>query len=93
MIPFDKGRKMEIENLELKKTFYRGLNERQRRHFAALEAKILGHGGIKAVCEAFKINPVTVRGGIQELTSGQTELPSGGIRRAGGGRKKNSAIT
>lgn len=84
---------MEIEILDLKKTFYRGLNERQRRHFAALEAKILGRGGIKAVCKAFEIDPVTVRGGIKELTSGQTELASGGIRRAGGGRKKNSAIT
>jgi hypothetical protein len=84
---------MEIENLELKKTFYRGLNERQRRHFAALEAKILGFGGIKAVCEAFEIDPVTVRIGIDELTSGQTELPSGSIRRAGGGRKKNSSIS
>ncbi len=84
---------MEIDNLELKKTFYGGLNERQRRHFAALEAKTLGHGGIKAVCEAFQIDPVTVRGGIRELMSGQMELPGGGIRRAGGGRKKNSAIT
>ena len=93
MVPFGKGRKMEIEILDLKKTFYRGLNERQRRHFAALEAKILGRGGIKAVCKAFEIDPVTVRGGIKELTSGQTELASGGIRRAGGGRKKNSAIT
>lgn len=84
---------MEIENLELKKTFYRGLNERQRRHFAALEAKILGFGGIKVVCEAFEIDPVTVRTGIEELTTGQTELPSGRIRRAGAGRKKNSSIS
>lgn len=38
---------MEIENLG--KTFYRGLNERQRGRFTALEAKILGFGGIKAV--------------------------------------------
>jgi hypothetical protein len=82
---------MNIDNLELKKTFYRSLNERQRRHFAALEAKLLGHGGIKAVCEAFQIDPVTVRIGIQELMSGETQLPTGGIRRPGGGRKKNSA--
>lgn len=84
---------MEIENLELKKTFYHGLNERQRRHFAALAAKDLGHGGIKVVCEAFQIDPVTVRTGVRELSSGQTDLPSGGIRRAGGGRKKNSSIS
>ncbi len=84
---------MEIENLELKKTFYRGLNERQRRHFAALEAKDLGHGGIKAVCQAFEIDPVTVRTGARELSIGQPDLPSGSIRRAGGGRKKNSSIS
>jgi len=84
---------MEIENLELKKTFYRGLNERQRRHFAALEAKDLGHGGIKAVCQAFEIDPVTVRTGARELSIGQPDLPSGSIHRAGGGRKKNSSIS
>lgn len=79
---------MEIENLDLKKTFYAGLNERQRRHFAALEAKNLGHGGIKAVCAAFAIDPVTVRTGIRELSEGPMDLPPGRIRRAGAGRKK-----
>ncbi len=78
---------MEIENLEFKKTFYCSLNERQRRHFSAIEAKNLCHGGIKTVCAAFSIDPVTVRIGIRELTEG-AELPVGRIRRAGGGRKK-----
>ena len=84
---------MEIENLELKKTFYAGLDERQRRYFAALEAKTLGHGGIKVVCEAFNIDPVTVRTGIRELMQGPDELPAGRVRRAGGGRKKSPPRT
>ena len=36
---------MEIDNLDIKMSFYEGLNERQRRHFLAIEAKALGHGG------------------------------------------------
>jgi hypothetical protein len=81
---------MEIENLEFKKTFYQSLNERQRRHFSAIEARNLGHGGIKVVCETFSIDPVTVRSGIRELSQG-AQLPAGRIRRSGGGRKKTPA--
>lgn len=78
---------MKIENLELKKRFYASLNERQRRHFAALEAKEIGHGGIKEVSAAFGISVVTIREGFIELEA-NTQLPSGRIRKAGGGRKK-----
>lgn len=80
---------MEIDNLELKKHFYGSLNERQRRHFAAIEAKNLGHGGIKAVSEAFGISVVTIREGIKELEN-QDELAQNRVRHSGGGRKKNS---
>ena len=80
---------MEIEHLELKKRFYLSLNERQRRHFAALEAQELGHGGIKQVSEAFGISVVTIREGLRELQSND-QLPFGRIRKAGGGRKKTS---
>jgi len=79
---------MNIDNLELKQHFIKSLNERQRRQFAALEAKQIGHGGIKIVSEAFNISVVTIRQGIQELNT-KEELPSGKIRRKGGGRKKN----
>lgn len=80
---------MKIDNLELKKHFFSELNERQKRHFAALEAKNLGHGGIKAVSEAFDISVVTIREGIKELEA-KHELPPNRVRRQGGGRKKNS---
>lgn len=80
---------MEIENLELKKRFYASLNERQRRHFASLEAKELGHGGIKRVSEAFEISVVTIREGLRELEAND-QLSPGRIRKEGGGRKKTS---
>jgi hypothetical protein len=79
---------MKIDNLDLKKHFFCELNERQRRHFAALEAKNLGHGGIKVVSEAFGISVVTIREGIEELEA-KHELPPDRVRREGGGRKKN----
>lgn len=82
---------MTIDNLELKQHFIKSLNERQRRQFVALEAKQLGHGGIKIASEAFGISVVTVREGIQELNA-KEELPPGRVRRTGGGRKKNIVI-
>ena len=78
---------MFIENLDIKKQFYKGLNERQRRQYAGQLALDLGHGGVKLVCESFDINPVTVRTGIRELKT-QQNLPEGRIRKEGGGRKK-----
>ena len=78
---------MKIDNLDIKKAFYRTLNERQRRHFAAVEAKSLGHGGIKVVSSTFRIDPVTIRTGLRELQQGD-ELLASRVRRPGGGRKK-----
>jgi hypothetical protein len=80
---------MEIINLDMKKSFYNSLNERQKRHFLGIEAKALGHGGITLVSSTFQVNRDTVSRGLQELNSGE-EFPSGRIRKAGGGRKKNS---
>jgi len=79
---------MEIDNLDIKMSFYKGLNERQRRHFLAIEAKAIGHGGINLISKTFKADRATVRKGLQELTSAE-ELPVGRIRKEGGGRKKN----
>ena len=83
---------MEIENLDIKKTFYESLNERQKRHFAAVEAKQLGHGGIAIVSTTFGIDRGTIRIGLRELSS-KEQLEDGRIRKSGGGRKKNSSRT
>lgn len=79
---------MEIENLDIKKHFYKSLNERQRRQYAAQIALDLGHGGIKVVCQCFEIDPVTVRTGMEELQNKEV-LPEGRVRKTGGGRKKS----
>jgi hypothetical protein len=42
-----------------------GLNERQRRHWAASEALSLGYGGISAVSRASGLSHPTIRKGIQ----------------------------
>src|SRR6266705_5543227 len=67
------------------------LNERQQRLALATEARLLGHGGVRAVAEAAAVSATTVRRGVDELESGEDPLPAGRARRAGGGRKRVSA--
>jgi transposase len=62
------------------------LNERQRRLWAAAEARAAGRGGITAVARATGIAIDTIRNGIAELESGE-QLEPGRVRRRGGGRK------
>jgi transposase len=64
------------------------LNERQQRLALGAEARLLGHGGVRAVAEAAKVSATTVRRGVAELESGGDPLPVGRVRRAGGGRKR-----
>lgn len=62
------------------------LNERQRRIWAATEARSAGRGGIAAVARASGIAENTIRAGLRELESGDV-LEPGRVRRRGGGRK------
>jgi len=78
---------MEIENLENKLKFYSTLDERQRRHFAALEAEKLGHGGINLVSDCFNIHRETVSKAISEINTSES-LVSPRLREPGAGRKK-----
>jgi transposase len=64
------------------------LNERQQRLALATEARLLGHGGVRAVAEASGVSATTVRKGVIELESGEDPLPVGRARRAGGGRRR-----
>jgi transposase len=66
------------------------LNERQQRLALATEARLVGHGGVRAVAEAAGVSATTVRRGVDELDSGEDPLPVGRVRRAGGGRKRVS---
>ena len=62
------------------------LNERQRRLWAASEARAVGRGGIAATARATGISVPTIRKGISELESGE-RLQAGRVRRPGGGRR------
>src|SRR5215467_699965 len=63
------------------------LNERQQRLALATEARLLGHGGVRAVADAAGVSTTTVRRGVAELEAGEDPLPAGRVRRPGGGRK------
>ena len=63
------------------------LNERQRRLLLATEARLAGHGGVRAVAEVAGVSETTVRAGVFELKAGEAPFPEGQVRRSGGGRK------
>jgi transposase len=63
------------------------LNEKQRRHYAAREARAYGFGGVAAFSRATGMNRDTINQGIKELEAGDI-LQGDRIRRPGGGRKK-----
>ncbi len=66
------------------------LNEKNRRHYAAIEADRLGHGGKKYISSLFKISEYRIRCGLRELNNPAllAEIPPNKQRRPGGGRKK-----
>ena len=66
------------------------LDERQRRLYAAVEAKVLGHGGVKRVHDATGVARGSILAGIKELEQGikASTGESHRIRRAGAGRKR-----
>jgi transposase len=63
------------------------LNERQRRLLLGVEARLLGHGGVRAVAKVAGVSETTVRTGVFELEEGRDPFPDGRARRQGGGRK------
>ena len=64
------------------------LNERQRRLALATEARLIGHGGIRAVARIAQVSETTVRRGVWELEAGVGALPGSRVRSPGGGRKR-----
>lgn len=63
------------------------LDERQRRLWLGVEARELGHGGVSAVARAAGVSRPTVTKAIKELTDPEVAVPTGRVRRPGGGRK------
>lgn len=66
---------------------YESLSEKDRRRYAAIEAKKLGYGGISYICSLFMCDDKTVKRGMRELEDKEC-LEQKGIRKTGGGRKK-----
>lgn len=63
------------------------LSEQQQRLVLAQEARLLGHGGVRAVARAALVSETTVRNRVFELEADEDPLPDGRVRRSGGGRR------
>lgn len=68
------------------RSLYESLSEKDRRRYAAIEAKKLMHGGIVYIATLFDCDEKTIRKGIKELANPES-LEQSTIRRLGGGRK------
>ena len=67
--------------------FISRLNEQQRRWYAALEAKKLGHGGATLLAKVTGISVETIRRGRNEMDKELADRPVKRVRQPGGGRK------
>ena len=65
---------------------YQSLSEKDRRRYAAVEAKKLGHGGIVYIAALFDCDEKTIRKGLSELNDRDC-MEQERIRREGGGRR------
>jgi hypothetical protein len=66
-------------------------DEKGKRRFAAIQAKQLGHGGMKYISELLGISVSTIGRGMDELERLPVDLAEGRTRRPGAGRKKSNA--
>ena len=69
--------------------FYETLSEKDRRRFAALEARRLGHGGVEYIAGVLRCSRRTIERGLKELDELPHDPAAGRVRRPGGGRKKS----
>lgn len=79
-MPYSEAHEQEMMKL------YESLSEKDRRRYAAVEARKLGHGGITYVCSLFGCVDKTVRKGMIEMQDAEA-LKRVGVRKPGGGRK------
>ncbi len=69
-----------------------GLNEVQRRWYAAQKALELGRGGIQRIHELTGLSRPTIMKGVREVKASKELDPAEKLRRPGGGRKKVEAL-
>lgn len=77
----------DAEMVELMKNLYQTYTEKDRRRYAAIEAKKLGYGGISYICRIFGCSEKSVNHGLSELEN-LLALDNKRIRKSGGGSKK-----
>lgn len=68
------------------RAFFKSLNEKDRRRYAAIEARKLGHGGASYIASVVGCERHLIAVGLAELKD-QAALERTGIRRPGAGRK------
>jgi len=68
--------------------FLSRLDEQQRRWYAALEAKKMGHGGVRRMSQITGMHVETIRRGRRELENMLASCPVDRVRRPGGGRRR-----
>ncbi|MGB3779336.1 MAG: hypothetical protein WA960_13335 [Tunicatimonas sp.] len=74
--------------------YYNGLQEKDRRHYAAQESQKLGYGGKSYISDLLEISRKTILKGKAELQQADlyAQIPVGKQRREGGGRKKFCSV-
>ncbi len=83
--PFD-----EVVETQTRNVFHT-LNEKDKRRFAAVQARQLGHGGITYISNLLDVSESTISRGIDELDTLLDDPAEGRVRRPGAGRKKSDA--
>jgi hypothetical protein len=86
--PFTARYERDVE--ERMQGFYQTLSEKDRRRYAAIEARKLGRGGVSYVAEVLGCSTRTIARAASELDQLPNDPAAGRVRRPGGGLKKSS---
>src|SRR6266436_5598825 len=73
--------------------FYHTLSEKDRRRFAAVQARQLGSGSVRYIAEVVGCSRRTIQRGLGELDAVPQDPAAGQVRPPGAGRKKKSCPT
>jgi len=85
---FDFPNRFDAATEQNMRDFFVTLSEKDRRRFAAIEAKQLGYGGVTYVAEVLNCSRRTIERGLAELDDLPNDPAVGRVRRPGAGRKK-----
>jgi len=82
------SKRLDADLEQTMRDFCATLSEKDRRRFAALQARQLGYGSIEYIAEVLGCSRRTIARGIGELDQLANDPAAGRIRRPGAGRKK-----